>query len=346
MIKYLHIITFVTTIIFNTVLLYSQDDCVVRLQEAEILYNDGKIELIPDLITNCIESGFGKEQKIRAYRLLALVYLNEDNQILAEEYLLKLLKTDPEYKPNTSVDPLEYVRIYNSIETEPLFSVGGIGGFNYTYPGLIEPIGSNAFNEINANYSKNAIGISGGIRMVYHFSPKIDLALEPSFVSSNFKLSESVTDNELIQAEEVIRFIDIPVVGSYGIWNFKYAQLFAEAGMVFGIYTGGTLDITNTYINGSTPDYTESPYTTNTIRKRGSFSALAGISSKLRLNRSYLQMGLRYKYGLNNMVNTNANSDVVNRLQWVNRYRDNHFRLSSVYFYISYNYEFYRHIKK
>ncbi|MFA6403572.1 MAG: hypothetical protein WCX31_18405 [Salinivirgaceae bacterium] len=84
----------------------AQDDCVVKLNEAEKLYEEGKIEKIPEMLNSCIESGFNKENKITALRLLTLVYLFDDNLIKAESSLLRLLKEDPEFKTNQAIDPV------------------------------------------------------------------------------------------------------------------------------------------------------------------------------------------------------------------------------------------------
>ena len=68
--------------IFFVIILFSiptisiaQDQCAVALSEAEDKYDQGRLYEIPEILESCLEYGFSKEEKIRAYRLLTLSYL-------------------------------------------------------------------------------------------------------------------------------------------------------------------------------------------------------------------------------------------------------------------------------
>lgn len=179
--KYFKHIILLLIFAFFIVNLMGQDDCVLKLNEAQKLYENGKIEQIPTLINGCIESGFNRENKIQALRLLTLVYLFEDNTVKAEKTILTLLKIDPEYKVNQAIDPVEFIRLFNSFNTAPIFSIGFVGGPSLTLPHLIEPFSRQSFKEANPQYSAGSISFSLGLKGIYHINKKIDVSIEPSF---------------------------------------------------------------------------------------------------------------------------------------------------------------------
>ena len=74
---------------------YAQDEennCFLSLKEAEKLYDQGKLELVYPTLSNCLNDGFTKEEKVQAYRLLVLTYLFDDKTQKAEQNMEFLLE--------------------------------------------------------------------------------------------------------------------------------------------------------------------------------------------------------------------------------------------------------------
>lgn len=344
---HLYIIFTITSFVLCVQGVYGQDDCVLKLQDAERLYDEGKIEKVPDLLKPCIKNGFNRENKIQALKLLTQVYLFEDKNEEAEETLLEILKMDPEYKVNKSVDAVDYIRLYKLFNTDPIFSLGGVLGFNNTYPILMEPVGTNAFDSINANYTSDGVAISIGIRATYHVDQKIEITFEPSYVNSKYSFSEDVTSYEYNTGSEEANFISLPLYGTYSFYNYKQSKFFAELGFAYGLFISGTQEVTSNYVDNVLPSTPTPKFSTNELRKKNNFSGSLGLGTKINLNRSYLQFAVRYKFGFNNIVADNlVNSDNTKVPQWNNYQIDNQFKLSSLAFTISYNYEFFKHKRK
>ena len=54
---------------------FAQESCTEKLVEANDVFSAGQIELVPELLNSCLESGFTKSEKVSAYRLLTLCHL-------------------------------------------------------------------------------------------------------------------------------------------------------------------------------------------------------------------------------------------------------------------------------
>src|SRR5688572_27141366 len=66
-----------------------EGECSVVLKQAQKMYDDGKIETIPQFMQACLSraDGFTREEKVQAYRLLVLSYLFQDNKAEADKHL-------------------------------------------------------------------------------------------------------------------------------------------------------------------------------------------------------------------------------------------------------------------
>src|SRR6266699_3655126 len=88
--------------------LKAQDSgCEQTLNRASAEFEAGRFFDLPSILKGCLEKGFSKEQKIRAYLLLTQAYLVLDNPAAAENSYLQLLKADPEFVANPSRDPID-----------------------------------------------------------------------------------------------------------------------------------------------------------------------------------------------------------------------------------------------
>ena len=92
--------------------------CTEYLQEAQTTFEAGGIhDLVDDFQSTwgtCLNdelTTFTNEEKVQAFRLLALTYLQLDEPLKADEYIEKLFKADPEFEPNEAVDPIEFINL-------------------------------------------------------------------------------------------------------------------------------------------------------------------------------------------------------------------------------------------
>lgn len=324
----------------------AQEACILKLNEAEKLYDEGKIERIPELLNSCIDAGFNKENKIAALKLLTLVYLFEDNQTKAENALLKLLKTDPEFKINRAIDPVEFIRLFDSYNTSPVFSIGITGGASLSNPQLFETFPTYAYDEAATQYLNDGLGFILGLKVTYHINTKFDLSLEPGISSYKFKVREKTGDAMQTTINESLTLIDIPINGAYNVYKYKLFDFFTELGFNYGIYLTGNIGGTLSYTNNEKPDYEAPAISSELIRSPHLMQAMIGVGTKIKLNRSNLQFNIQYRFGLNNLTIPENRFSFYETSMKEYMYLDNNFTNNSLIFRVSYNFEFYLHRKK
>lgn len=341
---YIFIILFAALL---TVKSYAQSDCIVNLNEAERLYSQGQIEKIPSLLNGCIESGFSKENKINALRLLTLVYLFEDNQVKAEKTLLRLLKTDPEFKINRAIDPLEFINLYNSYNTAPVFSLGLSSGINNTFPRLLETFSHNSFKDANPKYTSNGIGVNLGFSTTYHINSKMDMSFVPSFSILSYGLTENVSSANTMQMTENLNYLELPIYGGYTFYKYQIFDFFGELGFQYSLLLSSTINKpTFLFNNNDYPSTPGSSINSKAIRNSKNIFTSMGVGTKIKLNRSNLKLSLRYKFGYFNLTNPNTRFDDHGYLSSEYLFIDNDFAVSNFSITICYSREFYIHKKK
>ena len=104
--------------------LFAQANCERNLNEARSDYANGNLYAIPGKLDECLKSGFSKNEMIEAYQLLALTYININQQDKAKESMIKLLKLQTDYQVVKNVDPDELYSLYQGIETDPIYFIG------------------------------------------------------------------------------------------------------------------------------------------------------------------------------------------------------------------------------
>lgn len=115
-------------------------NCTQKLVQAERDYEAGRLAGIPGSVSGCLSdpNGFSKEERIRAHRLLTLVYIFTDNEPEAERSLVNLLKADPEHLLDQATDPAELFYLYEQFQVDPIFRLGLRLGLNNSYPTIME----------------------------------------------------------------------------------------------------------------------------------------------------------------------------------------------------------------
>ena len=119
-----------------------ENRCIQLLRDAEKTYEAGRIDAIEGMLLPCIQKeGFSKFEKLQAYRLIILSKLFDNRDEEANAYFLELIKTDPEYQVNPVTDPSEFINLYNSYRTNPIYALGFKVGMNLAKPSSFVPYG-------------------------------------------------------------------------------------------------------------------------------------------------------------------------------------------------------------
>jgi len=97
----------------------TQDTCETKLTEAQQQYNAGHLDEAIVLLDSCLNQNvFNEENKISAYKLLALSYIAKNDVAQAKTAIKRLLELMPNYVPDTVQDPPQFVNLIKLVQQE------------------------------------------------------------------------------------------------------------------------------------------------------------------------------------------------------------------------------------
>lgn len=103
----------------NACLFADNSSCVKKLDLAEENYYNDNFEEAIDLIDQCLqEPSLTESIRLRAYKILAHIYLAMDNIQLAKENILKILEIESSYQPTIEQETPRYVNLVTEIRKE------------------------------------------------------------------------------------------------------------------------------------------------------------------------------------------------------------------------------------
>jgi hypothetical protein len=334
-----------TILVFSTMMLYGQEDCGTKIQEAQKFYDQGMIEEIPKMLAPCMEDGFTHGQKIEAYKLIILSYLFDDNQFEAERTMVEFLKKYPEYEimPN---DPVEFVYLFESYRTTSVFSFGLTAGINLTDPRIIEPYSVFDMRTVNLKNTMKP-GFQVGIGVGRYVSKKMFFNLEFKFSENRYGFTDEVKIpliggndglTSVTYSERLYKII-LPLSLSYE-FNAKKVHYFIRTGFSVGRITGVTGVATRKYTE-EMPAITGETLTMASYRKSMLYSALVGTGMRYKVPRGVLTVEFRANLGLNNIVRSGRR---FNNQQQIDKsyYTDDDFSINTFSLSAGYYFSFYK----
>lgn len=325
----------------------AQDDCAVILKNAQKTYEEGAIEKVAEILAPCLEKGFSKEEKVQAYKLLILTSFFENNRYQAENYMVKLLKLDPEYKINSAVDPPEFIKLYESYRTLPLYSIGGVGGGNFSFVNVLNNYTVADVNKSPGKY-RGALGYQVGVNVSRYLFDNAELCLGVFYTGNAFRYgNENMFDYTTIDGsvtKESQSWLGIPLSMTYDFTKSKIKP--------YGRLGGGVqfLLSDNLHIERKEGDnsFAEGPnidLMADTMRSKINYSIGIGGGIKYKIPQAFLVLDISYNLGLLNQVNGAArysNSELVYKYYYI----DSDFKVSNLSFSIGYMRLLYKPQKK
>jgi hypothetical protein len=331
-------IVIILLLLLSVIKLNAQTNCMNTLKEAKELYEQGLIEDIPKMLSECMEYGFTRAQRIEAYKLIIMAYLFDDNQFEAEKIMDEFLKKFPEYEvmPN---DPVEFTYLLESYKTSSVYSINLFLGSNFSNPRITEPFTAVDQNNTKSN-NKFSRGFNIGVGVSRNLVKELNINLAVFYSSHSIAKSDVTTSLDAgstseiqVNSKESLKKFDLPLSFTYnfGKGNLSY---FARLGGMFSYVSNSSLNVERT-VTGNTP--ISKNFDIKDIRSKYYYSLLAGVGVEYKVPRGYVVLDLRYNYGLNNMSN---NEDrFKNQELWSSYYYlDDNFKLD--YFTINLGYYF------
>lgn len=334
-------------------------ECERILRKAERSYDNGQLRDVPGILDNCLKGGFNKTQREKSYKLLVLTHLFLDNIDEAEGYLLKLLKSNPQFEVSP-LDPPEFIYLYNGFRTKSYFSIAIKGGMNNTF---VNTLNVNGVGNIPLGYHQNSskMGYQVGLGINFRLWQNFELSAEFNIVNRRFSQVDSLkttffTDVEqplgynfsIIDASESQIWVGVPIMMKYGFTKNKM-QPFIYGGVSMYYLLGANLNVTRFNVD---PSDIETPQRAVTgpsvklveagIREKYHYSLLAGTGFKYKIGTDYLMFDFRYYVGINNLRNDQATLNADNDLVFRYGYVDNDFSIDGAVISIGYIKPFYR----
>ncbi len=316
-------------------------DCEASLAIAAGEFNSGRFFSLPAILQRCLDKGFTKEQKVRAYMLLCQVYLINDNPAEAEASYLKLLNADPEYIANPNTDPVDVVYLSKKFTTRPIFTPHLKVGINTSFTSLIQPFSTHSKPD-SVNFSSGLKpGWSFGGGLDWNVSDRVSLSGDLTLSKRTFEKEEKniFSLNETVEIVDLF-WMDIPIYIKYqgviGLLRpYTYAgyayhvRLLSNAQLTYNhIKPDGSQDPTNGDVNFSSKQF---------LLNR---SFIIGGGLKYKTGKNYVFADLRLQIGLSNVTIASKSIDLPNATtySYVNDlYRVNSLTLSVGYIIPDYN---------
>lgn len=292
-----------------------QLNCTQKLNQAEDMFDAGNLSEIPDLLNSskgkCFgKNGFSKEEKIRAYRLLALVHLFNDNGPEAEDAVINLLIADPEH-PLSPDDPIELKYLFDKYRSEPIFRIGAKIGANQTYVKSIGEYGSYSNIGEVAKEFKPGLGLQAELTFEYTLIDNLEVIGGIGWGLSSYEISyNSITSLEeeyptstdfKVTLTETQNQLKAPLILRYG-YPIKNITPYVTAGLSVDY-------LLISKINGSrsgtaTRQLTSLSLLEDDMRKKINWSYFAGAGVKLKTKTNFVLIEARYNMAGANTVRT------------------------------------------
>lgn len=317
----------------------AQDFCSQKLSEAEDKFEQGKFYEVPDILGLCLDNGFTKEEKIRAYRLLTITYLYLDYREKADETYLELLKLSPEYEVNEEIDPQEFINHSRLFTTKPDWYLHLLNvGVNYTFYNQIYDESLNGTHSIDPK-----LGFNFGLGIERTLFKDLNLITEATLFYKSFKyegehlnLAQS-NDGQTTTLSQNYFGIEVPIYLKYSIYKAKVSPyvLFGAVPSYLLISQVQKLERRINENNGST---SQEGTIEDISKQRNNFnySLLGGVGLRYKIGINYLTFGLRYQVSMMNYANYKNRWSGSKSLNYQFLYVDDDFKLDNVIFNISY----------
>lgn len=275
----------------------AQSTCAQTLRLAQSIYDQGRLHELPQLLQKCLEeNGFNTEEKVNAYKLLTLTYIYLEEPLKADEHMLALLRTDTEFKVNDAVDPAEFVALYKTFRTYPIYRIGGKLGGVATGPSVI----TSDYADDGTNRTSQSYGFSGSVASEIPLPGslrKFTLNPELNFQLLSFKgVNERGDTARVTPARESQAWISLPVSLQYLLHERPVTGYYFALGVTADYLLSAKKRIISNRDGNSAID--ENSLSLNEQRNRFNAGAIASAGMKRKIGKGFLIVELRYKMGL------------------------------------------------
>jgi hypothetical protein len=209
--------------------------CAENLRNAQTFFDNGQVEQVPGMLSECLKSGFNREEELTAYKLLIQTYLFEDKNELADSVMLAFLKKNPEYELSPT-DHSSFVFQYNKFKVKPVIQISIHFGTNLPFITFIDEK-SVAGIPGEGVYKSKALNLYTSLEAKIKLAEKLELNIEGGYSQVKFTNIEDFMHFGETTYNETQNRVEIPLTITY---NFENLGKFTPYGR-FGIGSAFTL---------------------------------------------------------------------------------------------------------
>jgi hypothetical protein len=309
-------------------------NCAQTLRLAQSVYDQGRLHELEDIINKGLAGGDCDTQtKVSLYKLLTLAYIYLEEPQKADDSMLKLLQTDHYFEINESVDPAEFVALYNTFRTREIYRVGAKLGVNASQPNVTQTVTAVELSP-DSKYSYGIAILFGGVADV-PLNDKVTLHGELLYFQRKFEIYEKSErqsntagkplSNEL-EGVETQNWLSLPLSFEYKFAEKKYHP-YVAGGVSIDYLLNAQLKAQR--IRTDVTSVQETTFDFKPQRNNINVSLLAAAGVKLKIGGGYFVAELRYLYGITN-VNSSETSYANEQAAWEQGYADPVFKVSSL----------------
>lgn len=314
--------------LFATKDVYCQSTCALTLRTARATYDQGRLHELPTLLESCLSSGFTKQEKVEAYKLLTLAYIYLEEPSHADNAMLNLLRTDPYFSINATSDPAEFISLYNTFRTWPIYRLGAKVGVNGTWPNIVSYVsaieGSSSEYTPTINF-QSGLSAELPINKSFTLNPELYFQVRSFFYDSDLDLGNDIKNTST--GKESLTWISLPVLLQYNFSTSKFNP-YVALGFSADYLINANLTMNRLRVNATSTQ--ERTFDIKGSRNKINISTVAAAGFKLPLGNGFVTGEMRFTYGLTKINNSNSAFTISDYLLFDHAYADNVMRINAV----------------
>ena len=308
------IVGLIVTSMLSVPLWAQGNTCEEQLNAATAEYDAGRFYSIPSMLKPCLDKGFTREQRQRAYLLLTQTYLLLEDPIGADNSYLDLLKANPEFLPDTALHQIDVVYLSKKFTADPIFAFYGKVGGNTTIARVINSLYSyTSPNFPTRDKYKLLPGLQVGVGADWNFYDRFSLSTELNYSLTAFKRERSgIFGRDVLESTDRQNWLTVPLMLKYtdpigrirpfGYAGYSVSLLISDKIKVLYKNTDDNPESDNPV----TEEY-ESPSRNYTdARNSINQSIVIGGGIRVKTGLNFWFVDLRYSFGLSNLVKEDA----------------------------------------
>ncbi len=288
--------------VIHTAIFAQSNSCEEQLSAATAEFEAGRFYGIPSMLAPCIDKGFSREQRQRAFLLLTQAYLLLDDPIGADNSYLEVLRANPEFLADTARDQIDIVYLSRRFTAAPIFSLSARLGGNFAPVRVISEIQSSG-GPSDSNY-KLRVGYQAAVGVDWHISERIAVTAEVNYAFTSYKKNQVQFDKDLTEFTDKQNWLSVPVGVKYTFRIREEIRPFIFGGYALNLLFSdrGQIQLSKRdegegSLDESSPEFSFSKY-----RQKINTSFFVGAGAKYKVGIDFLFAEMRYNFGLTNVV--------------------------------------------